>query len=359
VTEEDRAGSGVGRAARCPRHGRIFDRRAASGCPACADEAARLERRGPAPPSRALPLAALLAAVVLAAGLAWAWPRAQGRIRAWRAASAERHAAGEERGPAFAPARGLDPTPFRVQIEALEAVLYRESPPELGDPERVAALAAELAERVMAQPGVGRLAGIGAMQRLMAFSAGAGAEGDAGYAAPDLARPRRAWESLRAELFAPAAWFQRSSPELVQAQRREAPRADVIVRDGLVAWADTLAALAAAGRTEMAAFGEQLVDAAEGSREEAELVRRWQDFARAWDARVARACQGAPPAPPWDDEPHVVQAHQLLGQAAHQLRMATVPNGDFAVPTRWWREQGLDGADAAIAEARGELALAR
>lgn len=272
---EDRGGPRPGRTARCPRHGRIHDRRSEAGCPACASQASRLARRGPSPPA-------------------------------------------ELRDGAE-----LDPTPFRVEIQALEAVLCRPSPPDLGGCERVAVLAAELAQRVAAQPGLGRLA------------------------------------ALRAELFVPAAWLRRSSSELVLGQQPEPPRADAIVRDGLVAWADALTALSAAGRSEMAAFGEQLVDAAEGSREERELVARWEACARGWDARVTRACAGAPPAPPRGDEPHLVQAHPPLGQAAHRLRMATVAAGDFSVPTRWWREQSLDRAGGALAEARRELALAR
>ena len=66
----------------------------------------------------------------------------------------------------------------------------------------------------------------------------------------------------------------------------------------------------------------------------------------------------APAAPALDDDLHVVMAHQLLGAACQQLRVATVSAAEAPVPVRSWREGALDLAEARIQEARTHLAEA-
>jgi hypothetical protein len=129
------------------------------------------------------------------------------------------------------------------------------------------------------------------------------------------------------------------------------------VRDllALRSFADEIDAMLQGGRGALMHLHEQGVDAAEGSRAERELLTRFRFFAEEWDARV-RALQGRMPAQPGlDGEQHVVFAHQALGQALHQIALATTPVGDYAVPMKWWRQQCLDAAAAQLAEARQQL----
>jgi hypothetical protein len=70
---------------------------------------------------------------------------------------------------------------------------------------------------------------------------------------------------------------------------------------------------------------------------------------------VSRACAKAPAAPALDDDRHVVMAHQQLGDACHQLRLASVAPGEAPVPMKSWRQASLDQAAARIAEARARL----
>jgi hypothetical protein len=262
------------------------------------------------------------------------------------------------RGPSEGPGvGGVDPAPFRGEIEAVEAVLYMPSPPEHGDPERVARLAVELGARMQAE--LGRLVGRRAFVALLGFASEVEAQGEAGYVAPDLTLPRRAWESLRDEMFRDAPWFRRSGPRLAEAQRKPEPRAEPGVLASLGAWADDLDALAAEGRREMMQFGEMYVDVAEGSREERALEAAWNAFARGWDGRVSGACRQAPGQPGLGGELNVVLAWQSLGQAAHQLRIATVSPAEWSVPDKAWRQQSLAQAEANLAEARSHLEKAR
>lgn len=361
---------GAGRSARCPRHGRVYDSCSEGGCPSCAAEARCLEAEPGTPPRRAGLLVAGIVALATAGAIHQGWISLPGRPaspapEAGRAVGRV-FASGDDPAvvPASLPAPGerhgggsLDPAPFRGEIEAIEGVLYMPSPPEYGDPERVARLAMELGARMQAE--LGHLPGRRAFVALVGFAAEVEAQGEAGYAAPDLGGPRRAWESLRAGLFRPAAWFRRGGARLAAAQQKPEPRAEPGTLASLGAWADDLDALAAAGRREMLAFGEIYVDVAEGSREERTLTAAWHEFAREWDGRVTRACADAPGQPGFDGEMNVVMAWQSLGQAAHQLRVATVSPAEWSVPDEAWRQQSLAQAEGRIAEARAHLARAR
>ena len=325
------------RTARCGLHGRFYDSWSAVGCPECAKRgrAPRVSRRG----GWAAPLLLLAGALGVAHGQGWL-PLLSNTVAVAPA-------------PPRLPAR-VDPTPYRAEIEALEAVLYRTSEVERGDAERAGAAARELGDRLVRD--LDRVAGSQALLRLGAFAMNVESSADAGYALPDLSGPRRDGERLRGELFERAPWWRRAGPALASAQRPPPPRADVLDVQALERFASSLAPLVAAGRREMLAFGEPWVDVAEGSAAEARLTRDWQEFAKTWDARVTRACGKVPARPGFDDDLHVVMAHQLLGDACHKLRVATVSAGDAAVPMKSWRKGSLDEATARIEEARAHLA---
>ncbi len=335
---------GSPRSARCPLDGRVYDSWSEAGCPDCAARAKRL----PAPPPRrsGVPAALLLlAAVAAAAHWQGLLPRLTNRVEAQR------------RFELRSSAPNLDPAPYRAEIEAIEAVLYRDTQAEWADGERVAAAARELADHMTAE--LDRITAHAVLLRLSAFAMEAEANADAGYALPDLARSRRAWQRLRSELFAPAPWLRREGPDLAAVQNPAPRRADWLDIGALERFAKALDPLLASGRREMLAFGEVYVDVPEGSPEEAQLVDDWLAFARRWDERVTKACGQAPARPALDDDLRVVMAHQLLGDACHQLHVATVSAGEASVPMKHWRSSSLDQAAARIAEARAQLAEAR
>jgi hypothetical protein len=283
--------------------------------------------------------ATFVALLALAGGFAWVLqPEVLARLAA--VPTAPEDAAG-----------GIDPTPYRAAIETIEGVLYRPAPPDAGSAGVLAGTAHVLGERLYTD--LGPLRGREALVRLVDFATGVDTE--AGYAAPDVQAARASWEALRGELFQPAPWFRATSAALVAAQRPAAPRASRAELGALEGFAAAIEQLAAGGRDALLRHGEQLVDAAEGSREERALVGRWTNYARDWDARVADLAREMPPAPALDGDPAVLFAHQELGRALQQLRLATTSTGEHAVPMKWWREQCLDAAAAHVAEARRRL----
>lgn len=292
--------------------------------------------------------ATLLAFLALLAAFTWATQReVLARFAGTPAPSAA--VAGATAGP-------VDPTPYRDTIEAIEAVLYRETPAAWSDPETVSSLAMQLGDRLYGD--VGPLRGHRALAELVDFAGATGAQAESGFAAPELDGPRASWEALRAKWFQSAPWFRRTTASLVAAQRPPAPTASLIALHELWKWAGAIETMVDGGRPALDRYREVLVDAPEGSPEERDLVARFSSFARDWDARVAVLGSVAPRRPGLDGEPNLVFAHQALAEAVAQLALATTSQGDAEIPMKGWRTQCLDGADAHLEAARGFLARA-
>ena len=295
--------------------------------------------------------ATLLACAALIAGLAWlAQPGALVQIEARLGSHAESEAVQPGRAGA------VDPTPYRDGIEAIEQVLYRDAPATWSDPETVSRTASALGERLYAD--LGPLRGRKALTDLVDFATSVDAQAESGFAAPELDAPRAAWEALRAEWFQSAPWFQRTTAQLVAAQRPPAPVASLLDLHELWKWAGSIETLVDAGRVEMERPSELQIDDAEASPAERDRVERWQSFARDWDGRVQGLGATAPRRPMANGEPNLVFAHQALEQALQQLALATNAEGDAPVPTKAWRAQCLDAAATHVAAAREFLARA-
>jgi hypothetical protein len=95
--------------------------------------------------------------------------------------------------------------PHREAIRELESVLYRRTPPELGDGDRVSDALQRLVEE-LAPPNAPYPERRRAL-RLYELIGVASGMGDAGYALPDLGLLRIEWEKQRDALFVPAPWF--------------------------------------------------------------------------------------------------------------------------------------------------------
>jgi hypothetical protein len=133
-----------------------------------------------------------------------------------------------------------------------------------------------------------------------------------------------------------------------------APRVDLRDVQAHERFAQALTALLADGRRELMTVGEPYAGAAAGSAAETRLARDWAESFWGWEQRVSRACAMAPAAPAQGGDLRVVMAHQQLGDACHQLRLATEAPGE-AVPMNSQRQASLDQAAARIAEARAQL----
>lgn len=251
----------------------------------------------------------------------------------------------------------LDPTAYRDTLSAIETVLYRDGPAEWSDPDTVATLAMQLGDRLYAD--LGPLRGRQAMVDLVDFATAVGAQSESGYAAPELDGPRASWEAIRARWFRKAPWFGRTTSRLVASQRPTSPTASLVDVHEIWKWAGAIESFVDGGRRAMERHGEVGVDAPEGSQAERDLVARFQNFARDWDARVRGLAAAAPRRPALDGEANLLYAHQALEQAIQQLTLATTSEGDAPVPMKWWRTQCLDAAAAHLEAARGFLTKAR
>lgn len=143
--------------------------------------------------------------------------------------------------------------------------------------------------------------------------------GDAGYALPDLHGLRRAWETRRDALFAPAPWFGRGGAQLQAAQTRRPTAVDPRDVTRLRHTVRRLELLADAGEQEVRALGEPVYDSEAPGVTGRAQIERWNAWARSWDARLGDALRELPTAPPLDAEGAFVLAHQNTARAARQL----------------------------------------
>ncbi len=157
----------------CPDHGLHYNPETSSGCVLCNRE----KRSGPA---RLLILVVLAGVLIGTVHLCLRQePAAASGSPAASAVPVETAPSADPLEPASA---RLSPVPYRPQIEELEAVLYRESPPGAEEFSRVVALGLELAESIRRREPP-RRAGA-AVAQLLAWAARLDMEQDVGYATP-------------------------------------------------------------------------------------------------------------------------------------------------------------------------------
>lgn len=247
----------------------------------------------------------------------------------------------------------LDAEAHREAIRAVESVLYRSTPPELGDGDRIAGALTRLASE-LAPADAPYLARRRAL-RLYDLIGLASGMGDAGYALPDLGLLRAEWEKQRDALFAPAPWFGQSGAPLVAAQTRQPAPVDPQEVTRLRHTVRRLERLADAGEAEVRALGEpDYALEAPGAAGRAQ-IERWNAWARSWDARVDDALRELPPAPRADAELALVLAHQNTSRAVNELRLVPQGAGDWPTPFRYQWESRFSAARELLAEPRAAL----
>jgi len=262
---------------------------------------------------------------------------------------------GPERASAQAAAR-LDPSHYRAEIEAVEAVLYARSPVQPDDGERtsyaVESLLASISKREGALP-----AGHPALG-LREFGAHQLAAGAAGGPASDRSPAQSEWEVVRDRAFARASWFSTSSVEYVESQAAQPRRLDRTSVARLTQMLERLRALADVGERECDVLGTP-VPAAAGSTARpvasGDEVARWQEFQRSWLERVdaaARELPSAEPAAPRD----FALAIERTGAALRELRDAPAGVGRAPTPVPGQWQPRFAAARSEIAKAREYLA---
>jgi hypothetical protein len=248
----------------------------------------------------------------------------------------------------------LDAEAHRESIRAVEIVLYRSTPAELGDGDRVAdallRLAAALAPPDAAFPVRQRAL------RLYDLISLASAMGDAGYALPDLASLRPEWEKQRDALFTPAPWFGRTDAPLVAAQTPRPVAVDPAQVTRLRHTVRRLEALANTGEAEVRELGEPQYNIEAPGVSGRGQIARWNIWARRWDARLDDALRELGPRPSSDAELELVLAHQNTSQAANELRLVPQGVGDWPTPFRHQWESRFNAARRLLAERRAALA---
>jgi hypothetical protein len=258
-------------------------------------------------------------------------------------------------GEAAGPADGdlLDPDPYREQIRALEAVLYREGAADAATGSHVVYAARRLADAVHtneAEP-----LATEASQEILAFAADIDQSDHVGFATLDLPAARASWAQVRGRLFVTAQWFAGLETSAGRRVVRAGPGAGGFLAANLRRLSDQVADLITAGREETAGFGEIGVDVPEPSEEAAQLRSDWADWSRDWDRRVNALATVLPPSPAAGASSELVLAHQGLANVVHALRLLPTTTSDVGIPSPRERQERFDAADSTLQQARERL----
>jgi hypothetical protein len=249
----------------------------------------------------------------------------------------------------------LDPSPFRAEIQALERVLYINSPPEYGDCQAAASLLVELHAAVSSD--VGNPTARSRVDEILFLSSYADV-GESGYAVPDLKPLRDRWEKIRADVFLPAEWFTAGGPAIDAGQRRPAPKADVRHTHELTRVIERLEELIGDGRDQCEHLGEPEYNVeAPGPRGRTQ-IGAWNEWSREWAAALDRVAGFLPPQPAWNGERNYSMAYQQVGAAIHELRFVPHGAGVWPTPFAYQWERRFNSAQTAIQTARGHLSRA-
>lgn len=257
--------------------------------------------------------------------------------------------AGQDREDRFA----LDPDNYRSEIEAIEQLLYKNTPADLDDYDRASGALFQLGSKALEAEDHPRRKEKARL--IMSLASQNAAAGDVGYAMPDLDAMRRGWEDVRQHVFRRADWFDDTTPALQAAQTPVPPQAAYGDIHGVKLTLDRLESLIDQGRWEVEELGEPDYALEQPGQVGRQHIVSWQEWTRQWEYRIQGALRSLPAKPGFDDDLDFFYAYQSLERAVRELR--NVPHGAGAWPTpfRYQWEHRFAGAERGIAEARAHL----
>ncbi len=332
------------RSVRCEQHGVFYNPTESPGCVICQREAEPGRARSTSPLTIVLALLSAVVAILVYGASSWSDP---GPITADDSTPglAETSSSGYK-----GPGSNLDPAPYRSQIEAVESVLFQNKPAELMTADRASSAIMKLSEEIGKSP-----QGRAVSTELLFLSGRISSEADSGYSVMNLQRARSSWEEIRAQHFSEAAWFQHSTSQTDQAQTRPEPKADPGIVRSLQRCASDMELLITGSRSEIEAFGEPYVDAAEGSAELSRLVNRWNVWSRRWSEDVDRIGSRMPAQVPFDGPSELLSAYNDLSRSLNSLQVLPIGANDSGMPFKGLRQSRLEQAEIGIRQARQSL----
>lgn len=247
----------------------------------------------------------------------------------------------------------IAPEPYRDQILAVEALLYKKSPPEPGDYERVAEAVLQLHKKIseadISGPALKRV------NRLLYLAARADL-GGTGYTLPDLKPFREDWEKVRGEVFIPADWFFSGGPEIGGAQTHLVPKADAQDVFALTRVIERLQDLIEEGRADAEELGEPEYDAEHVGFKGLRQIAEWHRWSTEWEGQISDIVGRLPEAAAWDGEPNYLLAYQDVERAIQELRFVPQGAGIWSTPFRYQWEARFSAAESSIQNAQSYLA---
>lgn len=251
----------------------------------------------------------------------------------------------------------LNPDPYRTQIMAMEKILYKRSPANWNDGDKIADQAMKLSMSVRGDRRSPKHAQ--AFIEICNFAQEADVVSDVGYAMPNLSELRAKWEPLRDAVFTHVSWFQGTTGWRTAVQSQSDQTDDAASIRALIRLCAEIESLISRGQQEAMAIGEAAVDAGALSPPARAEHQRWKQWCKGWLDRVQTVAEHFPERPGRDADINVIMVYQQLGQAIHDLRLVPIPAGSTtAVPRKYERERRFASASWHVQQAGEYLAKA-
>ena len=245
--------------------------------------------------------------------------------------------------------RPLDPEPYRVEIQTLEAILFQKTPLEPGETVAIAAALNAVADKVGNRTtGSLHTIPVSEIKTLSREVLWRGETGNRGLI-------RRDWLRIRSSLFDEAVWFYADSgePGTMVAKPSLAASDDPLADYTLVL--EKLESFVEHGRHEIRSMGDLPRQAAADPGLYASQLGVWEETGSEWSDDLVIIEGELPERPSREDRTSLGSVHENLSRAIAELRQVPFKTADGQVPSITEREKRLNAAEELLRHARHTL----
>lgn len=300
---------------KCPSCG-VESAEGAAECPACGLIFAKWQKKaeGQAQPAPAEAASGPAAAPAAGGGL-WSWFLGFLLLAATAGGAAYYflQPAQPKGGPGL-----ISAEPYKAEITALEAALYKEEPPNYQDASAVERAASDIAGKMMVSR---RLRGHPGVEKVSMLAAMTG-EGGLTYTSTARREWITKWEEAREGLFEKAAWFHAPLFFNPEAAAAADPAKAAVDLQRVLGWMDRLISEA---RLETQVFPKHDINLQnlKAAQENQQHLEQWRAWAQGWQARVAEARAAMPDPQNLNEE--MREAHRAMTQVLDLLAVPANP----------------------------------
>ncbi len=241
--------------------------------------------------------------------------------------------------------KGLDPSPFGLQIKKIEDMLFSEDQGWIFGNDlylAVSELSASVAQADSSQA-------MEASRQIEAYAKKVQIVEDVGYSGVNVEAARNGWEEVRDLVFVSSRSFSKAAGSELRQDKELAVRELAEDLEDALDDVENFIGDNEWDVMQIAEVGEVVTP------EDKIVVAHWTDFVREWNDELNDAVRDYPTQPPVDLNFNLTMAYQELGNAVSELRSLTVSGGSLPTAPLWAREANVQKARSHVDAAREYL----